>query len=381
MRHWFSRNTAKTICGEIFIFTLFLVPTFFLLPSNFYLLSPNLASAQTTQSATLLFSTPSAQVTEGQKFTVNVEVNSGGQSINAVSGTVSFPGNLVHAISLSTDNSIIKLWTQEPKLRANDILFEGVILNPGFEGTNGQVFSITFEAIASGTVNLNFNDGAILANNGLGTNVLASLGSANFNIIPAPSYASIIAKLGPTPTEQLTMIPVITKYFPSVSSGEVMYIGGKGEPNALTKIAFQNTSVKSLGEKFVEFFQVKKDTLGSVIVENTKNGNFNYISGKNLEAGVYNATPVLVNTNKGTDLNGVSVQFLVNDSVLVRDMVVLLNVLGLLIPIVILIVIIYFIPWYSWRRMRIMKDKMLLEEEKVELTAEELKEKSKNPTP
>ena len=369
MKYWLSRNTAKSIFSKIFIFTLFLFIVFG--AENVF------AQNTTTQTATLLFSTPSTQVTEGEKFVVNVEVNSGGQSINAVSGTVSFPGNLLHAISLGTDDSIIKLWTQEPKLRGNDVLFEGVILNPGFEGTNGQIFTITFEAIASGTVNLNFNDGAILANNGLGTNVLATLNTANFSIVPAPTFSSIVAGL--TSTQQLTLIPVITKYFPSVDPGEVLYIGGKGEPNALTKIAFQNITVKSLGEKFVAMFQGKKDTLGNVTVENTNTGAFHYVSSSNLEAGVYNATPSLVNASKGIDLTGVSVQLLVNDSVLVKDMVVFLNVLGLLIPIVLLLVIIYFIPWYSWRRMRIMKDKMLLEEEKVELTAEDLKKKSATP--
>jgi len=341
---------------------------FFLLPSNFYLLIPNSAFAQNApQTATLFFSNPSTQVKDGDKITINVEVNSGGQSINAVSGTVTFPGDLVHAVSLNTDGSIIKLWTEEPKLRGNDILFEGVILNPGFNGTNGKIFSITFEAIATGTVNLNFNNGAILANNGLGTNVLATLGSTNFNIIPAPSYSSLIAKLGPTPTEQLTMIPVITKYFPSINAGEVLYLGGKGEPDAFTKITFQNTAVKSLGEKFVALFQNKKNILSDVTIENSSSGTFHYVSGTNLEAGVYNATPALLNTTKNTNLSGPSIQFLVNDSVVVKDLVVLLNVLGLLVPIVILVVIIYFIPWFSFKRMRIMKEKMKLEEEKVEV--------------
>jgi hypothetical protein len=82
---------------------------------------------------------------------------------------------------------------------------------------------------------------------------------------------------------------------------------------------------------------------------------------------------------KGTDIPGPSIQFLVNDSVIVKDLVVLLNILGLLIPIVSLIVIIYFIPWYSWRRMRLLKGKMLLEEEKIEITAEDLKQKSAIP--
>jgi len=370
MKGWSGSNTAKVFLSIISIFVLLLCSIW---SAN------NIVSAQTTsQSATLSFSNPSTQVKEGDKFTINVYVNSPNESINAVSGVVSFPGDLVHVLGLNEDNSIVKLWTQEPKLRSDQILFEGVILNPGFQGSNGLVFSMNFQAETTGTVNLSFNEGAILANNGLGTNVLATLGSTNFNIASAPSYNLAIAP-PPTIEEQVAVLPVITKYFPNVDPKEVLYVGGKGTPFAITKLSFQNLSVKSLGERLVAIFQNNQNTLKDVTIQNNKSGNFNYVSDPNLVAGVYNATPFLVNTAKNTTTPGVSVQLLVNDSVIVKDMVVLLNVLGLLVPIVLLVVIIYFIPWFSWKRMRIMKEKMLLEEEKVELTAEELKKKSQNP--
>ena len=366
MNYMSNRHIVKILFNVTFIFVL----------SFSVGLSTNLARAQSTQSATLFFSTPSTQVKEGDKITINVEVNSGGQSINAVSGTVSFPAQLVHVISINKDTSIVKLWTQQPKIRSSSILFEGIILNPGFNGKDGLVFSITFEAEAGGKVNLNFNNGAVLANNGLGTNVLATLSSSNFTIIPAPPIAIGVNE---TPTAQVAILPVITKYFPEVGPQENLYIGGKGEPFALTKISFQDLSVKSLGEKLVALFQNKKNTLGNVVVENGKNGTFHYISGSNLEAGAYSATPSLVDATKDTQTPGASVQFLVNDSVIVKDMVVLLNILGLLTPIILLIVIIYFIPWYSLKKMHLMKERMLLEEEKIELAEEELKQKSTTP--
>jgi hypothetical protein len=373
MKCWSGRHTAKMFLGITFISVLFF--------GCFY---DNVAKAQNVGSANLFFSSPSTTVKEGDKFTIDIEISAPTQSINAVSGTVAFPGNLVHVVSINKDSGIIKLWTQEPKLRSDNILFEGIILNPGFQGSNGIVFSITFQAEASGTVNLSFNDGAILANNGLGTNILAMLGSTNFTIIPGPTFISspIIARVAPTlpntgVAEQVALvIPTITKYFPDVGPQENLFLGGKGAPFALTQIIFHNLSVQSLGNKFVAFFQGQKDQLGNVVVKNDKNGNFHYLSGPNLVAGVYSATPALVNQTQGTATPGVSIQLLVSNSPIIKYMVVFLNILGLLIPIVFLLVIIYFIPWYSWRRMRIMKEKMLLEEEKVEMTAEDLKQKS-----
>ncbi|MDR3519473.1 MAG: hypothetical protein P4L63_01110 [Candidatus Pacebacteria bacterium] len=379
MKYWLGRNTTRIFLGIILFFVLF-----------FGCLNKNIAAAQNVGSASLFFSNPSTTVKEGDEFTINVEINSPEQSINAVSGTISFPGNLVHVVSINKDIGIIKLWTQEPKLRSDNILFEGIILNPGFQGNNGIIFSVTFQAEASGVANLSFSDGAILANNGLGTNILATLAPINFNIIPGPTFVSSpIAKATPTlpntgALEQVALvIPTITKYFPTVGPQENLFLKGKGTPFALTQISFRDISVQSLGDKFVAFFQGQKNTLGNVIVENDKNGNFHYLSGPNLVAGVYNATPALVNTTANTATPGASVQLLVSNSIIVKDLVVFLNILGLLIPIVFLIVIIYFIPWYSWRRMRIMKEKMLLEEEKVEITEAELKQKSltKSATP
>ncbi|KKQ86132.1 MAG: hypothetical protein UT09_C0039G0006 [Parcubacteria group bacterium GW2011_GWF2_38_8] len=341
----------------------------------FCLLNPKPVYAQP---ANLFFSVPSSQVQEGERITIRVEVSSPEQSINAVSGIVFFPANLARVVSFSKEKSIINLWTQEPKLISNRILFEGVILNPGFQAKNGIVFQITFEAKKAGLMSLGFNQGSILANDGLGTNVLAGLRSSKFNIISAPGYFS--GQFNASTAKPMTL-PVITKYFPTIGAKEVLYLRGEGEPLALTKIIFRNLSVKSIGEKLIALLRSKKEELDEVIVKNNDRGIFRYVSGSDLVAGVYSATPFLIDSNKNTELPGPSVQLLVSDSEIVKNTVVVLNVMGLLVPIVLLGVIIYFIPWYSWRKMRLMKGKMLLEEEKTELTAEELKQNLPPPTP
>jgi hypothetical protein len=152
---------------------------------------------------------------------------------------------------------------------------------------------------------------------------------------------------------------------------------GKGEPNALTKISFEEVSKKSFGEQFMDFIQSKKKRLTDVLVKNNNQGLFEYITPNNLIAGVYNATPFLVDDNTNTSKPGLGVRLLVNDSKIIKALIIFINILILLIPIVGLIMIVYFIPWYSSKRMRILKRKMGLEEEKIELTAHELMRRDK----
>ena len=356
----------RKILGALLLVVLLLGPGFTASP----------ALAQNTKSSTLFFSIPSTQVREGQKITVEVKVGSPSESINAVSGVVSYPADLLHVVSLSKDKSIVNLWTEEPKLRSSNILFEGIILNPGFQGASGTIFQINFEAEKAGVVSLSFNEGSILANDGRGTNILATLGSANFKIAPGQIFYQN-GTLAEAPTGKLAALPVITDYSPTVDPANPAFFKGKGEPNALTKIVFKDVSFKSVGEQFIEFLQTKKEKLDEVLVKNDAAGLFQYTTSKNLLAGVYNATPFLVDPNANTEKPGLGVQLLVNDSQIVKMLVVVINVLGLLIPVVGLGVIIYFIPWYSWRRMRVLKKKLGLEEEKLDITGHQLERQEK----
>ena len=256
MRYWLGRNTAKNFLFAVFLFLLFFVGTGF---------NKNTVLAQNKQSAVLSFSTLPKQIEEGERVTVDVNVSSEEQSINAISGVMSFPVGLLRVVSINKDNSIIKLWTQEPQLNSGNISFEGIILNPGFQGNNGLVFSVTFEAENSGSVNLNFSEGAILANDGLGTNILSTLGSTSFNIILGPNYFTNkpIAETEKTPTQQRSIAvvtPTITTYSSTVGPQGALSVKGQGEPMALTEITFQDLSIRSIGDKIIGLFQNKKNT-------------------------------------------------------------------------------------------------------------------------
>jgi hypothetical protein len=171
------------------------------------------AFALQAQAATTMYVSPaSGSFAPGASFTVGVYISTpSDKPANAISSTVSFPTNLLEVSSVSTAGSIVTLWVANPTYsNANgSVHFEGVIVNPGYNGNAGKLVSITFKAKASGTANVTFPSGSILANDGLGTNILTGFGSGKYTITGGETPA-------PTPTP--TTPPVGVPAAPTISS-------------------------------------------------------------------------------------------------------------------------------------------------------------------
>lgn len=134
------------------------------------------------KAATLYFSPSTGSFNVGQNFSVSIHVSSTGQAMNAISGVVSFPQDKLRITSLSQASSIISLWVQEPEFSntGGTASFEGIVLNPGFTGSAGKIVTVHFSAKAAGNAIVSFASGAILANDGKGSNILTSLGTTAF---------------------------------------------------------------------------------------------------------------------------------------------------------------------------------------------------------
>lgn len=132
--------------------------------------------------ASLFFSPSSGTYKVGETFTLRVVVSSPDQAENAVSGVLAFPSDKLDAVSISKSGSIVSLWVQEPSLGAGRGSFEGITFNPGYKGSSGRVLSVTFKAKAAGTAVVRLSSGAILANDGQGTNILSGLGISTITI-------------------------------------------------------------------------------------------------------------------------------------------------------------------------------------------------------
>jgi hypothetical protein len=132
------------------------------------------AYAQSGSGAGFVFSPSSGAYISGSLITVTASIDTKGNAINAADGTFSFPSDLLKVVSISKTNSIFKFWVQDPTFSNSNgtIKFSGGLPTPGFTGSSGTVFLITFQALGSGSAQLKVTDGSILANDGLGTNVL-----------------------------------------------------------------------------------------------------------------------------------------------------------------------------------------------------------------
>lgn len=325
--------------------------------------------------ASLFITKQVPSITEGDTVTLDVKVSSLDQPINAVSGTITFPQDMLSVVSVSTAMSILTTWIpQGPAVQRNKIIFQGVVPNPGYRGSGGLILHVTFQTKRHGNALVAFSDGSILANDGHGTNILGSLkslpleisGVGSFDVNSTKPFAFSSDNPQFQGSTKPVALPVITEYSDIDSAdGSEIYLKGKGEPNLLTKIAFEDVSHKSFGEEFMSYVQSKKKRLSDVFIKNNNDGLFEYIAPKNLTAGVYNATPFLVDEKTNSTKPGFGVQLLVSDSPFARTLVLVIDALILLVPIIGLLMIIYFISLYFSGRIRNLKLRMKLEEEKI----------------
>lgn len=154
--------------------------------------------------ASLGLSPSSLQRSVGSTFSVSVYVSSPGKSVNAISGVVTFPVDKLQVVSISKSSSIMNLWVQDPSFSntSGTIDFEGIVLNPGYTGSQGNVVSVVFRARAQGVAQVGFSSGAVLANDGSGTNVIQGLGTATYTIGEAVEEPT-----QPTPAATATTLP------------------------------------------------------------------------------------------------------------------------------------------------------------------------------
>lgn len=206
------------------------------------------SGVSTASAATLSISPASATHTVGETFTLSVRVSSANQAMNAASGVVNFPTDLLQVMSLSKSSSIMNLWVQEPTFSnsAGTVNFEGVVLNPGFAGSGGNVLGITFRAKRVGDADLTISSGTVLANDGNGTEILTGTSGSSITIesAPEPAKPSPKAPVSPETTagSSLTGLqaPIITHVTSNVAVGDMAEVLGSSiYPEAVVRLVLQ----------------------------------------------------------------------------------------------------------------------------------------------
>lgn len=153
--------------------------------------------------ATFSLSPSAGTYSVGQTIAVNVVLATPAQSVNAVSGKLTFNPSLLQAVSISKAGSIIQIWASEPTFSNSEgsVSYEGVVPNPGYQGSNGRIVTIYFKVKTSGVkASVIFGSASALANDGMGTNILKGSTNAEFTLEEAVIPEPVAAPVKPKPT-------------------------------------------------------------------------------------------------------------------------------------------------------------------------------------
>jgi len=149
--------------------------------------------------ASLYFSPSSIKANVGATTTVTLFVSSPDQAMNSAGGTIVLPESYVTPVSVSKSGSILSTWPEEPTISGATIRFSGGLPTPGYTGGSGKILSFTIRGKAEGTGLITINSGKILANDGKGTNIIASSGTATVTVSRTISGATISSPTHPDP--------------------------------------------------------------------------------------------------------------------------------------------------------------------------------------
>ena len=160
-----------------------------------------LCSWITVQAADVILSPASGSYSANQTFTVSVQADPKGDSVNAVEAELSFDTSTLSVVSVSKTGSVFSLWTTEPTYSnsAGTISFGGGSPTPFT--SRSTLVTVTFRAVAEGEGTVSFTSASALAADGLGTDVLEASPGGTYTIGAATEPVT------PTPTETPTEAP------------------------------------------------------------------------------------------------------------------------------------------------------------------------------
>lgn len=125
----------------------------------------------------------------GSTFDVSIFVDTGGADINSVEANLKFPPDKLQVVKPSTGKSFISIWISPPTYsnKYGNLSFIGGAPSPGINTSSGLVSKVTFRVKKAGAAKIEFLPSSkVLANDGMGTNVLDSMIWAVYTLIPRP---------------------------------------------------------------------------------------------------------------------------------------------------------------------------------------------------
>ena len=144
--------------------------------------------------ASLNLISPVSEIGIGQRIYVDLMLDTEESDINAVQGTINFPGDILKFDSLNDGDSIITFWVERPHTLSGQLVFSGVIpggfsgvLSPYYQGARpGKILRLYFIAKTNGSALIKLTDAKVLLNDGKGTEADLKISNFRFAIHETP---------------------------------------------------------------------------------------------------------------------------------------------------------------------------------------------------
>lgn len=144
-----------------------------------------LLTAAYALAGSLSLSPASGSYSVGQTFTVTIQADPAGQTINSSESTVTFDPDVLSVTNVSKTGSAFTLWTTEPVFSntAGTIDYGGG--HTAAISSRSTILTITFRAKAAGSGSVAFTNASLLAADGRGTDVLDGSPGATYTVTAA----------------------------------------------------------------------------------------------------------------------------------------------------------------------------------------------------
>jgi hypothetical protein len=107
-------------------------------------------------------------ISTGEKFKVDLNINTEKESINAVEGKIIFPADLLELSEIREGNSVVNFWVEKPVYKDGGVVFSGITPG-GYILDKGLIFSLVFTAKSEGNTLIKIENVSALRNDGNGT--------------------------------------------------------------------------------------------------------------------------------------------------------------------------------------------------------------------
>lgn len=146
--------------------------------------------------ATLFLNPDGGSFVADSTFDMAVQVDTGGQAINAVLVDLKFPADKLQIVRPAQTSSFVSVWIAQPTYSNAEgtINLQGGAPSPGLNDAAGTILTFTFRAREAGEATVSFEDSSkVYANDGRGTNILSARRDSTFTITPKPPEGPIVS--------------------------------------------------------------------------------------------------------------------------------------------------------------------------------------------